>query len=74
MEITYHGNHSADDGASDEEQGRAPRLQRRLTSKRLSVRKKLKIIEPSASTDAESEGTAVLSLRAQSYDGVLMFQ
>ena len=56
LEIKYNGHPNGEDGASDDEQGHAPRLQRRLTARKLSIRKKLKIIEPSGASDVESEG------------------
>ena len=58
MEIKYHGHQDGEEGASDDEPDKKARpLIRRKSSRKLTVRKKLKIVEPSgAASDVESEG------------------
>eukprot|EP00731_Ephydatia_muelleri_P021700 Em0014g291a len=57
MEIKYHGHQDGEEGASDDEPDKKARpLMRRKSSRKLTVRKKLKIVEPSgAASDVESE-------------------
>ena len=59
MEIRYHGHQTGEEGVSDDEaDNKARMLQRRRSTKKHTVRKKLKIVVPSGSTsDVESEGT-----------------